>query len=61
MFCGYFFGSSQNWTIFMGHFYVFKGLLLRSRYRMGDIFWAFKISFFFWGGGVLEIPEIYFG
>ena len=22
-FCGYFFGSAQNWTIFMGHFYVF--------------------------------------
>ena len=31
---------------------------------MGDIFWAAKISIFFWGGGgggVLEIPEIYFG
>ena len=30
--------SSQNWTIFWGHFYAFKGLFLRSRYRMGDIF-----------------------
>ena len=33
-----FWGSSQNWTIFRGHFYAFKGLFLRSRYRMGDIF-----------------------
>ena len=32
------FGSSQNWTIFRGHFYAFQGLFLRSRYRMGDIF-----------------------
>ena len=28
---------------------------------MGDIFWAAKISFFLGGGGMLEIPEIYFG
>ena len=29
-----FFGSQQNWTIFRGHFYAFKGLFLRSRHRM---------------------------
>ena len=33
-----FFESSQNWTIFRGHFYAFFGLFLRSRYRMGDTF-----------------------
>ena len=32
-----FFGSSQNWTIFRGHFYAFKGLFFRSMYRLGDI------------------------
>ena len=35
-----FLGSSQNWTIFRGHFYAFKGIFLRSRYRMWDIFWG---------------------
>ena len=34
-----FWGSSQNWTIFRGHFYAFyNGLFLRATYRMGDIF-----------------------
>ena len=33
-------GSSQNWTIFRGHFCAFYGLFLRSRYRIGDIFWG---------------------
>ena len=37
-------GSSQNWTIFIGHFYAFYGLFLRSMYTMGDIFWVAKIS-----------------
>ena len=32
-------------------FYAFKGLFLRSRYRIGDIFWVAKISFFFFFGG----------
>ena len=32
-----FLGSSQNWSIFRGHFYAFFGLFLRSMYRMGDI------------------------
>ena len=27
-----------NWTIFSGHFYAFKDLFLRLRYRMGYIF-----------------------
>ena len=35
---------------YRGHFYAFQGLFLRSRYRMGDIFWVAKISFFLWGG-----------
>ena len=29
-----------NWTIFRGHFYAFKDVFLRLRYRMGDIFWG---------------------
>ena len=42
-FCGYLGGgSSQNLTIFRGHFYEFLGLFLRSRYRLGV---------FFFGGG----------
>ena len=42
-----FLASSQNWTIFRGHFDAFKGLFLWSRYRMGgDVFWVAKISFF---------------
>ena len=36
----FFGGSSQNWTIFRGHFYAFYDLFLRSRYRMEDIFWG---------------------
>ena len=36
----FFFGSPQNWTIFRGRFYAFYGIFLRSRYRMGDIFWG---------------------
>ena len=39
-----FFGSPQNLPILRGHFYAFKGLFLREKYRMGDIFWAAKIS-----------------
>ena len=44
-----FLGSSKNWTIFKGHFYAFLGLLLRSRYKMGDIFLGAKISNIFLG------------
>ena len=44
-----FLGSSQNWTILRGHFYAFKGLFLRSRYRMGVFFGVAKIQIFFWG------------
>ena len=46
-----FWESLQNWTIFRGHFYVFK-----SRYRTGDIVGAVKISNSF---GVLEIPYFF--
>ena len=49
-------GSSQNWTIFRGHFYAFKGRYLRSWYRMGIFFGVAKISNIFLG--VLEIPDI---
>ena len=52
-----FWESLQNWTIFRSHFYVFWGLFLRPRYRMGDIFWAAKISNIFW---VLKIPDFFF-
>ena len=34
----FFLGSSQNWTIFRGHFYTFESLSLMSRYIMGGIF-----------------------
>ena len=42
-----FLGSSQNWTIFRGHFYAFYGLFLSGGYS-SNIF------------GVLEIPDIFF-
>ena len=44
------------WTIFRGHVYVFKGIFLRSRYRMGGNFWVAKISNIL---GVLEIPDVF--
>ena len=52
-------GSSQNWTIFRGHFYAFKGLFLRSRSmcRMRVFFGGLlNIQIFF---GVLKIPDIF--
>ena len=51
--------SSQNWTIFRGHFYTFLGSFLRSTYRMRDIFWVAKISTIFLG--VFEIPDMFLG
>ena len=33
-----------NWTIFRGHFYAFKDLFLRLRYRMGIFLGVAKIS-----------------
>ena len=53
-----FWGSSQNKTIFRGHFYAFYGLFLRSWYRMGIFFGLLKFQIFF---GVLEIPDIFWG
>ena len=44
-----FLGSSQNWTIFKGHFYEFYGLFLRCRYRMGLFLGFLKLKIFFWG------------
>ena len=53
-----FLGSSQNWTIFRGHFYAFQGLFLRSRYRMEDFLGGcYNFKYFL---GVLEIPDIFF-
>ena len=43
-----FLGFITNWTIFRGHFYAFKGLFLRSRYRMGDIFRLLNFNIFLW-------------
>ena len=43
-----FLGSSQNWAILRGHFYAFKGLFLRSRYRMGDLFGLLEFRIIFW-------------
>ena len=55
-----FLGSSQNWTIFRGHFNAFQGLFLRSRHRMGIFLGLLKLKYFlgclkfliYWGGGV---------
>ena len=44
-----FWGSSQNRTIFRVDFYAFKGLFLRSSYRMGIFFGVCKISNIFLG------------
>ena len=52
-----FFGIITKLNYIKGPFLYFRGLFLRSRYRMGDIYGAAKISNIF---GVLEIPEIYF-
>ena len=50
----FFGGSSQNWTIFRGHFYAF--FFLRPRYIMGDIFGGcYNFNYFV----VLEIPDIF--
>ena len=54
-----FLGVIANWTIFRGHLYAFYGLFLRSRYRMGDLF--FGLLNFKYFLGVLEIPDIFFG
>ena len=54
-----FLGSSQNWTIFRGHFYTFYGLFLRSTNKMRDIFGLLKFQLFW--GGVLEIPDMFLG
>ena len=54
-FCGYFWVIT-NWTLFRGHFYAFKDLFLRQRYRMGDIFGLLKFQIFFW---MLEITDIF--
>ena len=43
-FCGYSFG-----TIFRGRSYAFKGLFLKSKYRMGVFFFVAKISNIFFG------------
>ena len=40
-----FWGSSQNWTIFL----CILGPFLRSRYRMGDIFWGWLNFKYFLG------------
>ena len=50
---GYFEESSQNWTIFRGHFYAYQGLYLRSMYSMGDIYFIFQILF--WVLGIRDI------
>ena len=52
-------GSSQNWTIFRGHFYAFKGLFLRSRYRMGAFLGSLNFQKFFFG--VRELSDIFWG
>ena len=50
-----FWESLQNWTIFRGHFYAFKGL---QGTEWGIFFGVAKISNFL---GVLDIPDIFLG
>ena len=43
-------GSSQNWTIFRGHFYAFKAVsFLKVNVENEGIFGVAKISNIFWG------------
>ena len=56
-------GSSQNWTI-LGSFLSILGSFLKAKVQNGGYFWVLgvvKISFFFWGGGGVEIPDILVG
>ena len=70
--CGYFFfflggggGSIRNRTFFFfffffwgggGHFFTLYGVL-RSKYRMGIIFWAANFQIFL---GIPDIPDFFF-
>ena len=54
-----FWGLLQNWTIYRGHFYAFKGLFLKSMYRMGGGRYYFGLLKFQMFLGVLEIPDIF--
>ena len=49
-------GSSQNWTIFRGHFYAFWVFSLGQGTKWGIFMGVAKISNIFW---VLEIPDIF--
>ena len=52
-------GSSQNWTIFGGHFYTFKGFSKGQGTDLEDFFFFF---FFFGGGGGGGVKfQIFFG
>ena len=53
----FFMRSSQNLTILRNHSYAFKGLFLRSRYRMWVFYGVAKNSNIF---RVIEIPDIFF-
>ena len=52
-----FLGSSQNWTIFRGHFYAF-GSFLKVKVQNRGYFWGCKISNIL---RVLEIPDDFWG
>ena len=51
-----FWGTSQNWTIFRGHFYAFFGSFFKVKVQNGVYFGVAKISNIF---GVLEIPVFF--
>ena len=51
-----FWGSTQNRTIFRGHFYAFYGLFKGQGTEWGMFWGVAKISNIF---GVLEIPDIF--
>ena len=46
-----FLSSSQNWTIFRGHFYAFKGFLMVNVQNGGYFRGLVKFQIFLWGAG----------
>ena len=45
----FFGGSSQNWTIFRGHFLHFKFFSYSQGTELGIFFGLLKFQIFFWG------------
>ena len=54
-----FWGSSQNWAVFRGHFYAFMVFSYGQGTEWGIFLGVAKISNIFFG--LLEIPDTYLG